>query len=65
VAPLAPMKDLPIYIYDERFHHIGVVGCGAYGEVYKVKHRETGKIYAIKKYKNIFKNRILALRTLR
>jgi mitogen-activated protein kinase 1/3 len=30
-----------------------------------VKHRETGKIYAIKKYANIFKNRILALRTLR
>jgi len=41
------------------------VGKGAYGEVYKVKHRETGKIYAMKTYKNIFSNRVLALRTLR
>lgn len=41
------------------------MGKGAYGEVYKVKHRETGKIYAMKTYKNIFSNRVLALRTLR
>ena len=33
--------------------------------MYRVKHRETGKIYAIKKYTNIFKNKVLALRTLR
>lgn len=42
-----------------------IIGKGAYGEVSRVRHRETGKIYAMKKYSKIFSNRILALRTLR
>lgn len=65
VQPLKPLKQLAQTIYDERFIHINIVGNGSYGEVYRVKHRETGKIYAIKKYMNIFRNRIMALRTLR
>lgn len=64
-APLKPLKMASQQMYDDRFLHINIVGYGAYGEVYRVKHRETGKIYAIKKYTNIFKNRVLALRTLR
>lgn len=62
---IKPLKMMAQQIYDDRFLHVNIVGCGAYGEVYRVKHRETGKIYAIKKYTNIFKNRVLALRTLR
>jgi len=63
-SPMQPLKKGPEYI-DDRFIKIQIVGKGAYGEVYKVKHRETGKIYAMKTYKNIFCNRVLALRTLR
>lgn len=48
-----------------KFTNLGILGSGSYGEVYKVKHNETGNIYAIKFYKSIFTNRILALRTLR
>lgn len=63
-STMQPLKKGVEYI-DERFIKIQIVGKGAYGEVYKVKHRETGKIYAMKTYKNIFSNRVLALRTLR
>jgi len=49
----------------QKFENLGVIGGGSYGEVYKVRHRETKKIYAVKIYKKIFTNRILALRTLR
>lgn len=48
-----------------KFTNLGIIGSGSYGEVYKVRHKETDKIYALKIYKNIFQNRILALRTLR
>lgn len=48
-----------------KFTNLGVLGSGSYGEVFKAKHNETGNIYAIKVYKSIFMNRILALRTLR
>ena len=52
-------------IYADRFEHINIIGSGSYGEVFRVKHRETNKYYAIKNYKKIFDNRVLALRTLR
>jgi serine/threonine protein kinase len=51
--------------FGPKFENQGLVGAGSYGEVYRVKHRESGKIYAIKVYQNIFANRILALRTVR
>lgn len=47
------------------FTNLGIIGSGSYGEVYKVRHNETKKIYAIKTYKHIFNNPVLALRTLR
>ena len=47
------------------FDNLGVIGSGSYGQVYKVRHKENKKIYAIKTYKNIFQNPVLALRTLR
>lgn len=56
---MAPMDFGP------KFTNLGIVGSGSYGEVYRVRHNETKKDYAIKIYKNIFVNRILALRTLR
>lgn len=64
-TPLEPMKRKATEYIDDRFERIQIVGKGAYGEVYKVRHRETGKIYAMKTYKDIFANRVLALRTLR
>lgn len=48
-----------------KFLNEGIIGSGSYGEVYRVRHKETKKIYAVKIYKNIFINRVLALRTLR
>jgi serine/threonine protein kinase len=48
-----------------KFTNLGIIGSGSYGEVYKVRHKETDKMYALKIYKNIFQNRVLALRTLR
>lgn len=66
--PIQPMKGDTGYAGEfigERFENKGVIGTGSYGDVYKVRHRETGKYYAIKKYKKIFTSRILALRTLR
>ena len=62
---MKPLKRTQPLYYDNRFEHIEFIGCGSYGEVCKVRHKETGKIYAIKKYKNIYKDRVLALRTLR
>lgn len=50
---------------DPKFDNLGIIGSGSYGEVFRVRHRETKKFYAVKIYKNIFVNRILALRTLR
>lgn len=44
---------------------MGIIGSGSYGEVYKVRHKETKKDYAIKIYKKIFRDPILAIRTLR
>lgn len=60
-----PLKSNDPIIFNERFILEAPLGFGSYGEVYKVKHRETGKTYALKKYKKIFSNRIMALRTLR
>lgn len=51
--------------FGNKFTNLGILGSGSYGEVFKVRHNETGNIYAIKVYKTIFMNRILALRTLR
>lgn len=48
-----------------KFTNLGIIGSGSYGQVYRVKHKQTEKTYAIKIYKHIFTNRILALRTLR
>ena len=48
-----------------KFTNLGIIGSGSYGEVYKVRHKETNRMYALKIYKNIFQNRVLALRTLR
>jgi serine/threonine protein kinase len=59
------LKGLGAVDFGPKFENQGLVGAGTYGEVYRVKHRETGKTYAIKVYQNIFANRILALRTLR
>ena len=35
----------------KKFETLGVIGIGAYGIVLKAKHRETGQIVAIKKFK--------------
>ena len=51
--------------FGPKYKSEGLLGAGSYGEVYQVKDIKTGKTYAIKKYKKIFQNRILALRTLR
>lgn len=48
-----------------KFTNLGIIGSGSYGDVYKVKHKETNKTYALKIYRNIFQSRVLALRTLR
>ena len=47
------------------YTNLGIIGSGSYGEVYKVRHKQTKKDYAIKIYKKIFRDPILAIRTLR
>lgn len=36
---MQPIKNVGPHIFDKRFIYLEILGCGAYGEVYKVKHR--------------------------
>ena len=51
---MKPLKMSGPVIFDDRFVSEGIIGCGAYGSVYKVRHRETNKLYALKRYGKIF-----------
>ena len=44
---------------------MGKIGKGTYGVVYKVKHKKSGKYFAIKKIIDAFQNLIDAKRTYR
>ena len=63
--PIKNLRGVGPSVIGSKFTSLGIIGSGSYGDVFRVRHNETKKIYAIKVYKNIFANRILALRTLR
>jgi mitogen-activated protein kinase 15 len=57
-------KEIETHIL-EIYETIIYLGSGAYGHVWKVKHRSTGKEYALKKIFDAFQNDIDAQRTYR
>ena len=53
------------YTIPPKFTNLGIIGSGDNWELYKLRHKETNKVYALKIYKNIFRDRELALKVLR
>lgn len=62
--PKIAENNIENYISSD-YENLGVIGSGSYGDVYQVQHKVTKTKYAVKLYKRIFDNKILALRTLR
>lgn len=44
-------RDASRLTVTSKYHILGFISSGTYGRVYKAKHLEDGKIYAIKKFK--------------
>jgi serine/threonine protein kinase len=65
MTPPLKSKGLGSNFIGPNFEDLGIIGSGSYGEVHKVRHIKTKVTYAVKRYRKIFTNRILALRTLR
>lgn len=49
-------KDLSLSYYKQCFEELGMLGEGSFGEVYKVRSKDDGKFYAVKKSKQHFKS---------
>ena len=50
---------------EDQYELIEIAGEGSFGQVYKAKHRVTGKIFAIKYLSNVFKDEFTARKILR
>lgn len=58
-SPLASdMKSKkPVNVIFGEYQLLDVIGEGSFGHVYEAKHHRTGKIVAIKKFKNKYQNK--------
>jgi len=58
VLPLSPIynKSTNEPYYDQCFQEINKIGEGSFGEVFKVKSKEDGQYYAVKKSKQYFRS---------
>lgn len=50
---------------EDQYELLEMAGEGSFGQVYKAKHRITGKIFAIKYLNNVFKDEFTARKILR
>ena len=57
-------KEIESHVLDH-FEPLTFMGSGAYGHVWKVRHRSSGQEYALKKIFDAFQNEVDAQRTYR